>query len=103
MNAFRHADAAAIQVLLHYDSEQLSLQVIDDGKGIDQDIIHTGRAGHWGITGLFERTACIGGTLILEKIEAGGTRVLLTVPSSRAYIDQSRWWTQLPRWLSRDK
>lgn len=98
MNAFRHAGASAIQVELDYGPGELTLQVLDDGKGIESDIMHRGAAGHWGLTGLFERAARIGSELTLERRTSGGTRVKLTVPAACAYAGQARWkiWK---RWL----
>lgn len=99
LNAFRHADAAAIQVALHYAPAQFSVQVLDDGHGIDQDILRNGSSGHWGLTGLFERAGRIGAQLVLENVEAGGTRMTLTVPAACAYAGQARWRRWLPRWF----
>lgn len=96
MNAFRHADAASIQVELHYDAAQFSLQVIDDGKGIEPAILNKGSSGHWGLTGLFERASRIGGQLTLDNRDSGGVRVRLIVPAARAYAGQARW----KRWLN---
>jgi signal transduction histidine kinase len=91
MNAFRHAGAAQIQVVLEYAEERFSLQVIDDGKGIAPEILSEGRSGHWGLTGLAERAARVGGEIVIGNGEHGGTRVLLTVPAACAYAGQARW------------
>jgi signal transduction histidine kinase len=96
MNAFRHADAASIQVELHYDAAQFSLQVIDDGKGIEPTILNKGSSGHWGLTGLFERASRIGGQLTLDNRDSGGVRVRLIVPAARVYAGQARW----KRWFN---
>lgn len=91
LNAFRHAEAASIQVLLEFGSGQFTLEVLDDGKGIAPEILHKGSAGHWGLTGLFERAERVGGHLTLDNREGGGLRVRLTVPAARAYGGQRRW------------
>ncbi|WP_343729680.1 two-component regulator propeller domain-containing protein [Duganella sp.] len=101
MNAFRHAEAATVQVELHYQPDQFCLQVLDDGKGIAPELVQQGRAGHWGLTGLFERGARIGAQVRVEPRAGGGTRVLLTVPAACAYAGQARWKRWLPRWLRR--
>ena len=95
MNAFRHAEAASIQVELEFGTGQFILQVLDDGKGIAPDILHKGSVGHWGLTGLFERAGRIGAQLTLDNREGGGLRVRLVVPAARAYAGQARW----KRWL----
>ncbi|MYN40143.1 hypothetical protein GTP55_12240 [Duganella sp. FT109W] len=91
MNAFRHAEAASIQVELHYGASQFTLQVRDDGKGIAPEILNHGSTGHWGLTGLFERARRVGGQLTLDNRDAGGLRVRLIVPAARAYAGQARW------------
>ncbi|SHN09145.1 Histidine kinase-, DNA gyrase B-, and HSP90-like ATPase [Duganella sacchari] len=101
MNAFRHAQASTIQVELNYGDDQFMVQVLDDGKGIDADVIRNGRTGHWGLTGLFERAARIGGHIAIDHRAGGGTRVMLTVPAACAYAGQARWKRYIPRWLSR--
>lgn len=101
MNAFRHAEAAAVQVELHYQADEFRLQVLDDGKGIAPGLAQQGRAGHWGLTGLFERARRIGAQVVVEPRDSGGTRVLLTVPAACAYAGQARWKRWLPRWLRR--
>jgi signal transduction histidine kinase/ligand-binding sensor domain-containing protein len=101
MNAFRHAEAASVQVVLHYGAGQFTLEVLDDGKGIDADVVRHGRAGHWGLTGLFERAARIGGQVVIGPREHGGTCVRLTVPAARAYaaVAPARWRRWLPSWF----
>jgi signal transduction histidine kinase/ligand-binding sensor domain-containing protein len=99
MNAFRHAGAAQIQVVLEYGAERFSLLVIDDGKGIAPEILRDGRSGHWGLTGLAERAARVGGEIAIGNGEHGGTRVLLTVPAACAYAGQARWKRYVPRWF----
>nr|WP_315250115.1 triple tyrosine motif-containing protein [uncultured Duganella sp.] len=91
LNAFRHADAAAIQVELDYGDAQFSLRVLDDGKGIAPEVARKGSAGHWGVTGMFERAGHIGGQVTLDNLDGGGTRLLLSVPAARAYVAPAGW------------
>jgi len=99
MNAFRHAEAASIQVELNYGAARFSLLVIDDGKGVPEDVLKQGGNGRWGLTGLFERAARIGGEISIVNGEHGGARVLLTVPAVCAYAGQARWKRYMPRWM----
>jgi len=63
-NAFRHAQAARIEVEIRYESRQFRVHVRDDGKGIDPAIVKAGgRAGHWGMPGMRERVDRLGGKL----------------------------------------
>nr|WP_307766658.1 triple tyrosine motif-containing protein [Duganella aquatilis] len=95
INAFRHADAASVQVELAYGEAQFTVQVLDDGKGIDPQIAHHGSSGRWGLTGLFERASRIGSQATLENRASGGTCMRLVVPAACAYAGQARW----KRWL----
>lgn len=87
-NAFRHARASRIEVLLAYEDKQLRLRVADDGGGIAADVLSAGaRPGHWGLTGMRERARQLGATLTIGPGAGGGTEVSLTLPAERAYAD----------------
>jgi signal transduction histidine kinase len=89
-NAFRHAAARQIEVEIRYDERQLRLRVRDDGKGIDAKILSgDGRAGHFGLHGMRERSKLIGGKLAVWSELDSGTEVELSVPASRAYEKSS--------------
>jgi len=89
-NAFRHSRANQIEVELKYASNQLRLVVRDDGCGIDQGIMLTGREGHWGLPGMRERAERIGGRLHVFSSASAGTEVELLVPSRIAFQDERR-------------
>jgi len=89
-NAFRHADAHQIEAEIRYDSARLRLRIRDDGKGIDPKVLQDGgRAGHWGLPGIRERSKQIGARLDLWSEAGAGTEVELTVPASVAYAKGS--------------
>ena len=90
-NAFRHADAKQVAVGVHYEDEQIRLRVRDDGKGIDPEVLSAKAAeGHYGIPGMRERAASMGGKLELWSELGGGTEVELRVPASKAYATAER-------------
>ena len=84
-NAFRHSNGSEIDVEVTYSSERLSLRVCDNGRGMSEDILASGRAGHWGLSGMRERAQKIGATLSLWSRPGGGTEIDLSVPSKIAY------------------
>jgi len=86
-NAFRHAQAEAVEVEIGYLSEELRVTVRDDGRGIDPGLTRTGRDGHWGLTGMRERAAGLRARLTVELRAGGGTEVVLRVPGRVAYAD----------------
>ena len=108
LNAFRHSQAKTIELELEYGQKQLRVIVRDDGRGIDPQMLHSGREGHWGISGMRERAEQIGAGLKLWSREAAGTEVELSIPARIAYVSESagrgrRWWSKLyPRRPHRD-
>ncbi len=79
-NAARHAQAKHIDLKLHYGSEQVTLDVRDDGKGFDQATA-TAEAGHFGLSGMKERCDKIGGQFHLTCKLGEGTHVSVTAPA----------------------
>ena len=85
-NAFRHSGAKRIEVELEYKQTHFELHVRDDGKGIDSKFLsEEGRGKHFGLSGMRERAAMIGGKLTLWTSPNSGTELELKVPRSRAY------------------
>ena len=85
-NALRHAQATSIDVLVSFGKRRLTIAVADNGRGIDDALLRAGgRAGHWGLAGMRERAAALGGKLSIEARLPSGTRVVLQVPAKRAY------------------
>ena len=99
VNAFHHAQAREIETEIAYGRVELRLRVRDDGHGIDPAILEVGgRPGHWGLSGMRERTRKIGAHLDVWSRPGSGTEVELRVPAATAYQTGSR--TRL-RWLRR--
>jgi signal transduction histidine kinase len=80
VNAFCHAAAKRVELELEYTSSGLIMRVLDDGCGMDPQVLDTGRQGHWGLTGMRERAARIGARLNVSSSAAHGTEVQLSVP-----------------------
>ena len=97
-NAFRHAHAERVEVEIRYDDEQFRLRVRDDGKGIDPAVLaDQGVEGHYGLRGMPERAALIGGKLAVWSEVGAGTEVELRIPASTVYATAARrsWWSRL--------
>ena len=103
-NAIRHAQAQLIEVMLDYRVERLVVIVRDDGVGIeDQDVVASGRKGHWGLAGMRERAAGIGASVKVLSRPGAGTEVELSIPNGVAFRDtpaggRLRWFE---RWTRR--
>jgi signal transduction histidine kinase/ligand-binding sensor domain-containing protein len=84
-NVKKHADASSMSVQLEYGPAEIALEVRDNGRGF---AVRNGNAphaaaGHYGLTGMRERAAVIGGTLEVESFPGAGTTVRLRTPTPR--------------------
>ena len=87
-NAFRHSQAKKIEVELEYSTKHLRILVRDDGSGIDQEVLQTGKDGHWGLAGMRERAESIGARLKVWSRANAGTEVELLIPSNVAFVSR---------------
>ena len=80
VNAFHHAHAKNIEIELEYAASQFRVLVRDDGRGIDPQMVQSGREGHWGLIGMRERAERIGAKLHVWSRPTAGTEVELSGP-----------------------
>ena len=95
-NVVQHAQATRVVVHLHFADEEVVLTVTDDGVGFDvpERPENLARAGHFGLLGMQERAALVGGRLALESgaLSRGagqGTRVTARLPIPKFARDGS--------------
>jgi signal transduction histidine kinase len=74
-NAARHSGATQIRIEGTVDGATGELAVVDDGHGFDPQLAY---AGHFGLVGMQERAAAIGGDLSISSRPDAGTRVTVT-------------------------
>jgi signal transduction histidine kinase len=90
-NAFRHAQASQVEAEIRYQRRLFCVHVRDNGKGIEPEVLQAGgRDGHWGLTGICERTKRIGARLDFWSKRGAGTEVRLTVPALISYAAGER-------------
>jgi signal transduction histidine kinase len=81
-NAAKHAGATRVTLTLSYEPDAVRLQIGDDGVGFDAATLTAdtapGLVGGFGLLGMRERIALLGGTLALRN--DGGAQVIVTVP-----------------------
>ncbi|MBX3664137.1 MAG: response regulator [Burkholderiales bacterium] len=80
-NITKHAAATRVDTLLQVEDDMLNLTVEDNGRGIAADDM--GKAGSFGLRGMSERAAQLGGTVIVTGAPGGGTRVTVRLPGLR--------------------
>ena len=84
-NALQHAHARNITVRVRCDEEEIALTVEDDGVGftLPPRPDHLTRRGHFGLVGMQERVARLGGRLTIDTAPGHGTRVTVRLPAHR--------------------
>lgn len=80
-NAHEHGDARHISITLR-DGDTVELTIHDDGTGFDVpgDVTELARDGHFGVIGMCERAATVGGSVDLLSVQGHGTTVTVRVP-----------------------
>lgn len=81
-NALKHADAQRITLHLGYDPAAVTLSVSDDGRGfrVPERLTELAQAGHFGLVGIGERAAWLGGQLVVRSVPGAGAEVAVTLP-----------------------
>ena len=82
-NVVRHADATCVSIRAQARSDEIVIEVKDDGKGITTENAAGGES--WGILGMHERVRHFGGSLTISGRAGHGTTVELRVPMGSAY------------------
>jgi signal transduction histidine kinase len=82
-NVKKHAGAQHLFVQLEYRPSEVALEVRDDGSGFTADQETESASGHYGLTGMQERAAAIGGTLEVDSEPGTGTTVRLRAAAQR--------------------
>lgn len=85
-NVWKHAGATAVAVTLeHTTPRTLLVCIADDGRGLqdDFDLSSLADQGHYGLLGIGERVALMGGRLGLQNQAGGGMRLQVEIPHPR--------------------
>jgi len=83
-NIIKHANASAIRVEIFEESDAVTLEIVDDGDGIlEEDLSILNR---FGIRGMRERAANLGGWIEVHGSTGKGTCVMLYLPKNRGAI-----------------
>jgi len=81
LNALRHAQASNVEIRLESAAQQIRVTVSDDGIGLLEEF---SRPGHFGLRGLAERVAHLGGTLTIGNRETRGACLTAEIPLAAA-------------------
>ena len=82
-NVKKHAQAKSVRLSLKLNgNSDLMIDIIDDGKGFDvkdEKLFGTNCNG-WGIIGMRQRAAFLGGGMVIDSPSGKGTRVSVNIP-----------------------
>ncbi len=91
-NACAHSGGERVDVALVY-AHDLTVQVSDNGIGIDSDVAEEGKEGHFGLRGMRERAERIGSKFSLVSSRDKGAVLTLVVPGRVAFRSPSPSWS----------
>lgn len=86
-NVYRHARAQSVTLRFRVEEETLVLEIADDGVGFDPQMVGDGE-GRYGLRGIAERAALIGGAWTIESQPGQGTRVRVQWPFQPAMLEE---------------
>jgi signal transduction histidine kinase len=77
INAPRHAQASSVEIDVQSDTQRIVVTVSDDGIGMSAQ---GSQPGHFGLRGLSERVAHLGGVFTVSACEPHGVRLIAQIP-----------------------
>lgn len=79
-NIVKHASAHRVNVQMMYGEHEVSIQIADDGKGFALDNTSPRKRPTWGLLGMRERAALLGGWVNIQSEPGVGTVVEVVIP-----------------------
>jgi signal transduction histidine kinase len=87
-NAVQHARATEVKMQVHFEHNRLRLRVADDGCGFNPETVLHDTGEHFGMVGMRERTARLGGNFNIRSAPGTGTELLVEVPVRSAAAER---------------
>ncbi len=85
----RHAEATWVRISLSCEQGVFTGEIVDDGRGFDQDAVRyngDGRRG-FGLLGMQERVTQCGGQLIIKTRPGSGTEIHIRISLEEAHCE----------------
>ena len=79
-NIIKHSKATDVNMELQFESEQVNLQVSDNGVGFDCENVVGPHEGHFGLLGMSERVRRVGGQFKIVSQPGQGTLIRVEIP-----------------------
>jgi two-component system sensor histidine kinase DegS len=80
-NVAKHSAAKNVTIRLVGAADSVTIEIEDDGRGFDPS--RPPKKGHFGLNGMRERVAMLGGTLDVQSRPGGPTRIVATLETWR--------------------
>jgi signal transduction histidine kinase len=80
-NIVKHAQASRVDVKIILEEDSLILRISDNGRGMAPDDLQ--KAGSFGLAGMRERVAALGGTMHIDSTRTTGTAIMISIPLPR--------------------
>ncbi|MBI3158815.1 MAG: sensor histidine kinase [Chloroflexi bacterium] len=87
-NVIKHARAQNAWLQLSFLPQQVEISLRDDGRGFDTAALGANRSASWGLLGMHERAALLGGRFQLSSVPGHGTLVAVTIPCPETVLSQ---------------
>ena len=86
-NIARHSRARHAHIALKREGHCLTLEIKDDGVGFNTTAMQAGRLQGYGLLGMRERMALVGGEFVIESQPGKGTRLVARAPLASLIVD----------------
>jgi len=87
-NAVQHAGPTEVRIQVHFEQNSIRLRVVDDGCGFNPQGTELAAGEHFGLVGMRERTARLGGHFDIRSAPGTGTELLVEVPVRSAVAEK---------------
>jgi len=90
-NVAKHAQATRSHIRLHFDEQEVTLSVADNGRGMDVPTAQRAAAcgKGWGLAGICERVQLVEGTLNIRSAPGDGTEIYVQIPISPTQANET--------------
>lgn len=80
-NAYKHANAASVEINLQVTDEDVVLEINDNGKGfVVEEVLVDNESESYGILGMRERVELLGGQFNIQSAPGQGAQIAITIP-----------------------
>ena len=79
-NIVKHAKATQAFVNMTQDKDDIILEIMDDGIGFDLKSLNSAQKATWGLLGMQERAALLGGSFSIDSTLGKGTKLRISIP-----------------------